>query len=180
MAVGVVDDATDIELAFDRITAGLELIAGFEPHVLSHMRRGAKGILIWNTPSASSVASWHPEVKLIIVNARFLCGSETKPANVATTLVHETTHARLIRFGYRPKIRARVEAICHRRERNFARRLPGCDVLVAAIDRQLQRDPSDWSEDAHAGRVVKDLTELGVPSSLVQLVLRLIGPFRQR
>jgi hypothetical protein len=178
ITVGVVGDPTDVELAFERIAAGLSLIAEYEPQVLHHMRRCAKGILVWSTPSARAIASWHPEVKLIVVNERFLCNSQTTPRTIAATLVHETTHARLMRFGYRPSIRARIELICHRREREFARRMPDSHQLVEGIERQLRRDPSDWSDDAHVARTVRDLTELGVPSGLIRLFLRLTRPFR--
>jgi hypothetical protein len=92
---------------------------------------------VWETESSTAVAWWHYGVKLIIVDARFLCDPETTPANIAATLVHEATHARLDRIGYAPEKRARVEGLCFRRERAFARRLPDSHELVAEIDRQL-------------------------------------------
>jgi hypothetical protein len=173
--VGVVTGSFEAELAFDRIAAGLELLACYDPSILACLRRDAQGILVWETESSSAVASWHYGVKLIIVDARFLCDPDTTPAKIAATLVHEATHARLDRFGYPPDKRARVEALCFRRERAFARRLPDADVLVAEIDHQLQREPSYWADDAHVQRVVDELTKRGVPLWLIRTIQRLSG-----
>ena len=173
--VGIVDHAAHGELAFQRIAAGLELIAQFEPHLLNHLCRNSRGILVWNTESASGMASWHYGAKLIIVDAGFLCARETTPAKVASVLVHESTHSRLDRFGYRSEARARVEAVCFRRERNFAQRLPESDELVAEIDRQLRRERSYWDEDARIRRGVHELSARGVPSWLIRAILRLSG-----
>lgn len=175
LPVGVVTGSFEAEAAFDRIAAGLDLLACHQPPILARLRQDAQGILVWETESSSAVASWHYGVKLIIVDARFLCDPETTPANIAATLVHEATHARLDRFGYAPENRARVEAVCFRRERAFARRLPDSNALVGEIDRQLQRDPSYWADDAHVQRVVDELTRRGVPAWLIRTIQRLSG-----
>ena len=165
----------EAEAAFDRIAAGLELLACYQPPILARLRRDAQGILVWETESGSGVASWHYGVKLIIVDARFLFDQKTTPAKIAATLVHEATHARLDRFGYPPEKRARIEGLCFRRERAFARRLPDSHELVEEIDRQLQRDPSYWADDAHVRRVVDDLAKRGVPGWLIRTIQRLSG-----
>jgi len=175
LPVRLVPGSFEAEAAFDRIAAGLELLACYHPPILACLRRDAQGILVWETESSSAVASWHYGVKLIIVDARFLFDRETTPAKIAATLVHESTHARLDRFGYPPEKRARIEALCFRRERAFARRLPDSHELVAEIDRQLQRDPSYWADDAHVRRVVDELAKRGVPGWLIRTIQRLSG-----
>jgi hypothetical protein len=175
LPVRLVTGSFEAEAAFDRIASGLALLACYHPPILARLRRDAQGILVWETESSSALAAWHFGVKLIIVDARFLFDRETTPAKIAATLAHEATHPRLDQFGYPPEKRARIEALCFRRERAFARRLPDSHELVAEIERQLQRDPSYWADDAHAQRVVDELAKRGVPGWLIQTIRRLSG-----
>jgi hypothetical protein len=139
------------------------------------LRQDAHGILVWERKMSGGVASWHYGVKLIIIDARFLCKPETSSADIAAMLVHEGTHARLNRFGYAPEIRARIEAACFRRERRFARLLPDSQELLAEIERQLLGDPSYWADDARAQRIGGELATLGVPAWLMRALKRLSG-----
>jgi hypothetical protein len=175
LPVRLVTGSFEAEAAFDRIASGLALLACYHPPILARLRRDAQGILVWETESSSALAAWHFGVKLIIVDARFLFDRETTPAKIAATLAHEATHRRLDQFGYPPEKRARIEALCFRRERAFARRLPDSHELVAEIERQLQRDPSYWADDAHAQGVVDELAKPGVPGWLIQTIRRLSG-----
>jgi hypothetical protein len=175
LPVRLVTGSFEAEAAYDRIASGLALLACYHPPILARLRRDAQGILVWETESSSALAAWHFGVKLIIVDARLLFDRETTPAKIAATLAHEATHRRLDQFGYPPEKRARIEALCFRRERAFARRLPDSHELVAEIERQLQRDPSYWADDAHAQRVVDELAKRGVPGWLIQTIRRLSG-----
>ena len=175
LTVGVAADSCDAETAFDRVAAGLDLLARHLPSIVARLRQDAQGIFVWETKVSGGGASWHYGVKLIIIDARFLCSPETSSANIAAVLVHEGTHARLDRFGYAPEIRARVEAACFRRERRFARRLPDSQELLAEIERQLLRDPSYWADDAHAQRVRDELAIRGVPAWFIRALKRLSG-----
>lgn len=173
LTVGVAADSCDAETAFDRVAAGLDLLARHQPSIVARLRQDAQGILVWEVSGGG--ASWHYGVTLIIIDARFLCSPETSSANVAAVLVHEGTHARLDRFGYAPEMRARVEAACFRRERRFARRLPDSQELLAEIERQLLRDPSYWADDAHTQRVRDELAIRGVPAWFIRALKRLSG-----
>ena len=59
---------------------------------------------------------------------------------LASTIVHETTHARLARCGfvYEESKRSRIETVCLRRERDFAGRLPDSAELQHEIERILE------------------------------------------
>ena len=172
LTVGIVTGSFDVEVAFDRMVAGLDLLAHYEPSIVARLRHDAKGILVWEREISSGVASWHFGIKLIFANARFLCDPETTSADVAAMLVHEATHARLDRLGYGSDRRARIEALCFRRERAFARRLPDSQGLLEEIERQLQRDPSYWADTVHLQRVADELTKLGVPAWVIRVIQR--------
>lgn len=155
------------------LAGGLELLKQYQPDVIARLREQTEGILVWE--ATTGVAAWHHGARLVIVDTRFLCASGTDSTQIAATLVHEATHARLDRFGYAAGRRARIEAICFRRERAFARRLPESESLVAAIDRQLQRDPSYWTDDASRQRVTDELIKLGVPARVVRIIQLISG-----
>jgi hypothetical protein len=59
---------------------------------------------------------------------------------IASTIVHEATHARLARcgIGYEEKLRSRIEAVCIRRERAFAIKLPNGEELQRKITSRLE------------------------------------------
>lgn len=56
------------------------------------------------------------------LDARSVQPETTSPELIASTIVHEATHSRLLRcgIGYEEAVRARVEAVCLRRELAFA------------------------------------------------------------
>jgi len=173
--VGVATHSCDAETILDRVAGSLDLVARHQPAIVARLGEDARGILVWEREMSGGVASWHYGVKLIIIDARFLCKPETTSAEIAAVLVHEGTHARLDRFGYAPEIRARVEAACFRRERRFVRCLPDSRELLADIERLLRRDPSYWFEDPRTQRVRDELAKLGVPAWLIRALKRLSG-----
>jgi hypothetical protein len=102
----------------------------------------------------------------------------TTPEQIASTIVHEATHARLRRcgIGYDEAIRARVEAICFRREIAFADSLPDGALSRDEAERNLTlRPPSDWTNDAmrdrHRSGSEEALRYLGVPEWSIRFVL---------
>jgi hypothetical protein len=172
LPVGVSSRITDADTAFNRVGAALTLLGMHQPWTLRHLRRQARGILVWQRPLSYGIASWHYGVKLLILEANFLCDPKTTTARIAATLVHEATHARLDRFGYAAENRARIEAICFRRERAFVRHVADTSELLDEIDRQLRRDSSYWAEDVRVKQIVDELTRLGLPAWLIRIIQR--------
>jgi hypothetical protein len=79
-------------------------------------------------------------------------------------------------IGYdRKELRARVEAVCFRRERAFAAKLPNGELGVARIDRYLKfyADPEHWTDEVlskrHEEGSVEVLRYLGFPEWLQKL-----------
>ena len=96
----------------------------------------------------------------------------TSPAEIASILVHESTHARLEAkgFAYTAELRERIEKVCFRRELAFARRLPEPGDLIDQACRQLRRPPDYLTNDAFRQRIRQKLVDLGVPRWLLSAV----------
>ena len=80
-------------------------------------------------------------------------GSSSRPELIASVIVHEATHARLMRcgIGYEEELRARVEKVCLRRELAFAAKLPNGEQIRAQTDPELgYLPPSYWTNEAFA------------------------------
>lgn len=80
-----------------------------------------------------------------------MADSATTVEKIATTIVHEATHARLERYGveYKQELRTRIEAICFRRELAFAARLPNRVELHQEIAQCLEwyhANPDQFSD----------------------------------
>jgi hypothetical protein len=95
--------------------------------------------------------------------------------------VHEATHARLHRrgVGYEEALRARVEAICLRREIAFAAKLPDGKQLRESAKRALELCGSQdyWTNAAFDERFaegsIETAEQLGIPVWLIRTVLAL-------
>jgi hypothetical protein len=94
-------------------------------------------------------------------------------------IVHEAAHARLARYGvgYTEDMRARVEALCVRRELAFAAKLPDGDAVRAWIEANTELSPEAFTDTAFAQREragqVEALRYLCTPEWLIRLVLAL-------
>jgi hypothetical protein len=96
--------------------------------------------------------------------------AQTTPASLACLLIHEAQHARLRRlgFGYDETVRHRIEKLCYRAQRNFARLLPNGDALVAEAETRMEADPEFYSNESHRRRDMKALRELGCPDWIIK------------
>lgn len=106
----------------------------------------------------------------------FVRGENTSAAQIASVIVHEVTHARLMHLGFQydePK-RLRIEHICFSAQRAFLRRLPDSEELTREIE-----ETEAYYGDAHfsdAGRREADLEglrKLGVPKWMIWLLAKL-------
>jgi hypothetical protein len=107
---------------------------------------------------------------------------------IASAIVHETTHARLERWGvaYDEAKRHRIEAICLRRELNFVSGLAGCEALQEERRRSLDyySNNSEFFLDRNMDQRFHDgsletLRHLGVPNWLVALISKLASLSRR-
>jgi hypothetical protein len=92
---------------------------------------------------------------------------------LASAIVHESTHARINRFGafYSPALRPRVEALCISQEIAFLRRFPESGALVTSKQESL-KNPW-WSDESLNQRRLAHLRAAGIPEFLVRVFDRL-------
>jgi hypothetical protein len=132
---------------------------------------------IWVTVTVYGLGEYRHSLKACLLDERYVADSATTIEQIASTIVHETTHARLERYGigYKEKLRARIEAICFRRELAFAVRLPDGALLQQEIARYLEwygANPDQFSDahfrERHTAGGIEVLRYLGTPDWLVQ------------
>ncbi|HWI26026.1 MAG TPA: hypothetical protein VN668_03595 [Stellaceae bacterium] len=111
------------------------------------------------------------------IDERHVLADATRPELIALTIVHEATHARLMRcgIGYEEKLRARVEAVCARRELAFAAKLPDGQQAHAEAALDLTYSPDIWSDASRQAQIDEDapaaLRHLGVPEWLIRFIM---------
>lgn len=96
--------------------------------------------------------------------------------DIASAIVHEATHARLWRYGFRypEEMRSRIEAVCFRRERAFATKLPNGEKIqdLAARSLAAYAGQEHWTDEVRRQRqeegVIRALEYLGVPKWLMR------------
>ena len=106
------------------IERALVLVKEHSPLHYSRIRRDLKRVWVFLLPDG--LAAYNHSLGACVLDERFLADPETNVARIASAVVHEATHARLERrgVGYVEDQRARIEAVCFRRELSFASRLP--------------------------------------------------------
>ena len=162
----------------DRVEGALRLIRDCDTlnysRVLKHLDR------IWIRLIPSAQAHYERQLNACVFDQRF-AASETVE-EIASTIVHETTHARLERWGisYDEKVRQRIEAICIRRQLNFVGKLSDSEKLREDLSATLNWcfDAHDHFSDTrfqerHVQESIETLRYLGVPHWLVKAILKM-------
>jgi hypothetical protein len=161
-----------------RVESALLLIKQHSP--LDYARIIRELERIWVTLSFHGLGEYKHSLRACILDERYVADSATTVEQIASTIVHETTHARLERYGigYKQELRARIEAICFRRELAFAARLPDSAELQEGIARCLewyQANPDQFSDahfqEGHTAGGIEALRYLGTPDWLIRTIL---------
>lgn len=160
-----------------KIEAALRLIHDYDPRRLRRIERDIDGIFVYK--ATGDLGCFHFSIRLVTLRSDYVLSPSNSAAEIASTLVHEGTHARLraLGFDYAPERRARIEAICHRSEIAFARRVPDSKGLVEGAEWRLALDPSEWGYQALQQRQLQELAELGASPRVIALLERIV---RQR
>ena len=130
--------------ALRRVEEALQLIKCHDALNYSRVTRDLDRIWVNLIPSAR--AHYEPSLNACVIDERYVLQDAMSIANLASTIVHEATHARLNNWGvaYIEDRRTRIEAICRRRELNFIARLPECGTLREEVVSTL-----DWLTTSH-------------------------------
>lgn len=174
------------ESVLRRVAAALQLMKQQSPLHYSRVTRNLDRIWINTQPNAC--ATYSCRLNACELDERFVVADETTPEAIASAIVHETTHARLERYGvaYDEARRHRIEAICLRRELNFVSGLAGCEALQEERRRSLDYYSTtpeffldrNMQQRFHDGSL-ETLRHLGVPNWLVAVISK-VASLRRR
>jgi hypothetical protein len=148
---------------FAKMQQALDIIRDADSRRWARIRRHLRRIVLLN----GGGEFYHPELHAYVVDLpSFLARS---PLEVASSVVHEATHARLHHKGisYEPSIRERVEMVCVGEEIAFLQRLGNTEELVARKRSSLESQW--WSETSLHQRRFQQLQAHGVPRVLVRM-----------
>ncbi|MGH6822017.1 MAG: hypothetical protein ACRECP_02940 [Methylocella sp.] len=162
-----------------RVEDALRLIKQHDSLHYSHVIHNLERIWLHLVPNA--LKHYDRSLNACVLDERFVLLETTTLERIASTIVHEATHARLARWGISygdEKTRPRIEAICLRRELNIIAKLPNCKPLREQIARTLEWCDSNhnyFSDVSFQRRndqgYVEALRYLGTPDWLIRLVL---------
>jgi hypothetical protein len=167
--------------AFRRVEEALQLIKRHDQLNYLRVIRNLDRIWVHLIPSAQ--AHYDRTLNACVLDERYLLKEEMTLDRIASTIVHEATHARLEGWGiiYEEESRYRIEAICLRRELNFLTKLPDSEHLKEEIARALEWCATDrdhlsdasFREREDQGQV-ETLRYLGAPNWVVRFAMWLI------
>lgn len=170
---------SDGEPAIQRIEDALRLIEHCAP---LHYRRIKNNLArIWVHLVPHGAGCYSHSLNACVLDERVVTSETTTVEWIASAIVHEATHARLEKLGirYDEALRQRIERICARRERDFARHLSGVDALQDEITWRLDRcseensshtDQNIWENTVQGNAEI--LRHLGTPEWVITLAFR--------
>jgi len=136
-----------------RLTAALDLIATYAPRRFRRLRRDLAGFAV---ERFACRGAFFPDRRECLVELTFTVNPRHSLAEIAASIVHEATHARVARrCGALPLAqRPREERLCRQAELEFGLALPDGQVVVeraraslALSDREVA-PVVDWAEAA--------------------------------
>jgi hypothetical protein len=139
---------------------------------------------VWVNLLPYAFAHYDLSLKACVLDERFVLRETTTLEEIASSIIHEATHARLERCGisYNENDRSRIEAVCLRRELNFIARLPHSEPLREQVARTLEWcvDNNDDFSNASLRQHDEEGTDetlryLGAPDWFIGFLLRMIA-----
>jgi hypothetical protein len=157
--------------------SALDYLATYGPRQYKQLRHRIRRVSIRQLPHLQG--AFEEAGPAIVIAEAFLSRSATSPVRVASTLVHEATHARIHELGirHRGKTAIRIERACTREELRFLDLVPRDDgaALSEVIKAKHDGAAQVWSPEARLDAVQRGLTAVGGPVWLTRL-LRWLGP----
>jgi hypothetical protein len=159
----------------DRLDAALGLLERHARPRYQMLQRDIQRVWVTGIPSQGAFIA---DRAMCVLDFDFVTTEVTRPEEVALTLIHEGTHARLRRagFGYDARIRPRIERLCIGSELVVARRLPGAADLADDASQRLAWDDDTWSAESIRGRHIDALQELGWAGRLGYRMAKVVRP----
>ncbi|SRR6266571_67298 len=143
---------------------------------------------IWVRVLPGPIGIFIAALRACVLDSRFVLDTSVTAGEIAATIVHEATHARISRRGvsYSERVRYRIEAACRRQEIAFGNRLPDGAAVCQRAERALGLHPEFWTDSAFQHRQVKGTFEaleyLGVPRwsfSILRMLWAIVARVRR-
>lgn len=152
-----------------KATAALELIERYDPPLRTQISDHVRRLLFTETSGSGYLAG--------IATCRFAIGYARRvpPLELAMTIVHEATHARLAGLGtrYRGAEREAIERTCVEAEISFAAKVPGSGDAIAKSRRLLET--RWWDAQQMGTSALTEFRKRGVPEWLAKRLARRTG-----
>ena len=163
-----------------RLGAALDLVRNHAPLRYAYLQRDLPRILVG--PS-DALGECHAAVGICLLKFEYVVADATTPEEVALTLVHEGSHARLDRAGVGyvgEERRARVERLCTKAELILAQRIPGGEAAAAYARQRLEWPTSMWTDEAFSERRREALQAIGWEGRLAYQLSNAFARVRKR
>jgi hypothetical protein len=132
-----------------RVEDALLLIKQYSPLQYSRVMRDLSRI--WVFVLTDGGAQYDHSLKACMLDERDVANSTVE--RIASTIIHEATHARLERLGveYKEALRSRIEIICFRRQLAFVVKLANSAELQEELVRSIEwyGANNDWFSDTN-------------------------------
>lgn len=155
LPVHIINTRPDIqtEHVIQRLTAALDLVAAYAPRRYRRLRQDFAGFVVQRFACRGA---FFPESRQCLVELTFTVNPRHGLPEIAASIVHEATHARVARMCRTrlPEQRAREERLCRRAELEFGLAVPDGGVVVQrardslALTDQEVGPAVDWAEAA--------------------------------
>jgi hypothetical protein len=161
----------DCELSLDRVEAALRLIKACDPRRYQRIARDLDRI--WVHLLNGNTAQYKKSISACEIDIRFVLDEHTTLELIASTIVHEATHARLEHRGiqYDEPRRDRIEKVCIRQQLLFASRLPdgqrAYERAQSSLESSLDLTDAAFRRRLRLGRL-ETMRYLGAPEWLLR------------
>lgn len=165
-----VTNSADSSLLLQRVQVAVEMIADADRRRFFRARQDLKWIVL---SIAKSAAEYVPAASICIIDVEYVRDSE--PLIIASSIVHEATHARIDNAGISydsSRKRARIERRCVREEISFIRLQNGSEELVKRLESGMANEW--WTEERIALARLSQLRRLGVPDWALNIYRRFL------
>lgn len=162
-----------------KLEDALDLVLHHDSRAIRVLQEQSDGIFVFGT--AGVYAEWHGRERLVVLQPEYVSAPVTTTVQLASTLVHEATHAWIEKLGFQYSLphRHRIEAICFKRELRFVRQANGGRELICALEKQLSNDEACYSSEAFRERTLAEIERLGVPRQVVIRIENCVKQWRR-
>jgi hypothetical protein len=180
------DEANEL---LQRVEDSLDTIRLYDPRRYQRLHQYLERIWV-KVQVGGNTGRYNNRLRACELDPRLLLRPGIQPTDVASVIVHESTHARLQRFGFTEPLRSRIEALCRKQERMFSERLPSVEGdRIREKLRHMDEVHDDFWSDANDSQRYEasadaSLQYMGLPrwllplSRLARVLARLIARAR--